>query len=244
MFWRKKKKFTDDAIAYLKASHPDDGTPTLELPAEATPVVRRYSDDLCICYLVDRGSSYEYIQQSHIEQDGIDRDELHRIGLSNLRAWVARRQARVQPYQGVFAFLMHGDFEASVILLDDLWDGEFRGLSRVSMPPRYRHATSWRSATAVQPMASPSWRGSLRDYSRQATICSHRGYMCDEIVDGFRERAIALQRTASPPSVRAWREFVSAPCAPPPPPRPSLSLVVRSRNRTLTEARRHRDEGE
>ena len=32
----------------------------------------------------------------------------------------------MQPYQGVFAFLMHGDFEASVILLDDLWDGEFR----------------------------------------------------------------------------------------------------------------------
>jgi len=126
MFWRKKKKFTDDAIAYLKASHPDDGTHALALPPEATPVVRRYSDDLCICYLVDRGGSYEYIQQCHIERDGIDRDELHHIGLSNLRALVAQRQARVQPYQGVFAFLMHGDFEASVILLEDLWDGEFR----------------------------------------------------------------------------------------------------------------------
>ena len=34
----------------------------------------------------------------------------------------------------------------------------------------------------------------------------------------------ALQRTASPPSVRASREFASAPCAPPAPPRPSLSL--------------------
>ncbi len=34
----------------------------------------------------------------------------------------------------------------------------------------------------------------------------------------------ALQRTASAPSVRASREFVSAPCAPPPPPRPALSV--------------------
>ena len=34
----------------------------------------------------------------------------------------------------------------------------------------------------------------------------------------------ALQRTASPPSVRASREFVSARCAPPAPPRPSLGL--------------------
>jgi hypothetical protein len=34
----------------------------------------------------------------------------------------------------------------------------------------------------------------------------------------------SLQRTASPPSVRASREIVSARCAPPAPPRPSLSL--------------------
>ena len=34
----------------------------------------------------------------------------------------------------------------------------------------------------------------------------------------------ALQRTASPPSVRASLEFASAPCAPPAPPSPSLSL--------------------
>jgi len=41
MFWRKKKKFTDHAIAYVKASTPGDGGPVIELPAEATPVVRR-----------------------------------------------------------------------------------------------------------------------------------------------------------------------------------------------------------
>ncbi len=126
MFWRKMKKFTGHAIAYLKASVPDTAGTFIELPSEATPVVRRYSDELCICYVVDRGKRYEYVQQCHLQQDGIDRDELHRIGLKNLRALVAQRQARVQPYQGVFAFLMRGDFEASVILLDDLWDGEFR----------------------------------------------------------------------------------------------------------------------
>jgi hypothetical protein len=43
----------------------------------------------------------------------------------------------------------------------------------------------------------------------------------------------ALQRTASPPSVRASREFESARRAPPPPPRPSLSFVVRPL-RTMT----------
>jgi uncharacterized protein YtpQ (UPF0354 family) len=126
MFWRKQTKFTDRGIAYLKASHTEGGGRVVELPPEATPVVRRYSDDLCICFVVDTGKQFEYVQHRHMQEDGIDQDELHRIGLRNLRALVAQRQARVQPYQGVFAFIMRGDFEASVILLDDLWDGEFR----------------------------------------------------------------------------------------------------------------------
>ena len=43
----------------------------------------------------------------------------------------------------------------------------------------------------------------------------------------------ALQRTASAPSVRASRGFVSARCAPPAPPRPSLSSGRRSATRRV-----------
>ncbi len=126
MFWRNKNKFTGHATAYIKSANLEGGGPVVPLPPDATPVVRHYSSDLCICYAVDCDKFYEYVQERHLQLDGIDRDELHRIGLRNLRTIVAQRQARVQPYQGVFAFLMGGDFEASVILLDDLWDGEFR----------------------------------------------------------------------------------------------------------------------
>jgi uncharacterized protein YtpQ (UPF0354 family) len=128
MFWKKKKKITDQAIAYIKASNPAPvaGEKVIELPPDATPVVRRYSEDLCICYMVDCGKHYEYVQESHLTAEQIDRDELHRIGLQNLKLVVARRDARVQPYKNIFAFLMGGDFEASVILMDELWDREFR----------------------------------------------------------------------------------------------------------------------
>jgi uncharacterized protein YtpQ (UPF0354 family) len=126
MFWRKKKKFTDGAIAYIKAEVPEDGGSVVELPPEAMPVIRQYSDDLHICYLVDCGKDYEYVQMCHLQSDGISEEELHRIGLRNLRALAAKRPARVHAYQGVFAVLMGGDFEASLILLDDLWDNEFR----------------------------------------------------------------------------------------------------------------------
>jgi uncharacterized protein YtpQ (UPF0354 family) len=32
----------------------------------------------------------------------------------------------MSPYGNVFTFLMDGDFEASIMLLDEFWDGEFR----------------------------------------------------------------------------------------------------------------------
>jgi uncharacterized protein YtpQ (UPF0354 family) len=126
MFWKKKQKFTDRAIAYLKSTAPDVSGLDAELPSEATPIVTSYSDDLCICYVVECGEHHEYVQERHLRQDGIDRDELQRLGVRNLMALVVERNARVQPYEGVFAFFMGGDFEASVILLDDMWDGQFR----------------------------------------------------------------------------------------------------------------------
>jgi len=89
------------------------------------------------------------------------------------------------------------------------------------------------------------WRGfairtnaarNTRSHEVCAVLCLDFGRRRDFLLHSFRSGQVrfrpcrltrALQRTASPPCVRASREFVSAPCAPPPPPRPSLSLVVR-----------------
>jgi uncharacterized protein YtpQ (UPF0354 family) len=126
MFWSKKEKFTDRAIAYLKAANLNDGKPAISLPHAATPVVKSYSADLCICYVVDSGNQFEYIQNCHVEKDGIDDDKLHRTGLENLRKWAGSHNTRVQPYGNIFAVLMGGNFEASLILLEDFWDHSFR----------------------------------------------------------------------------------------------------------------------
>jgi len=49
------------AIAYLKAVVPDDGTPTLPVAHADALVIRAYNDELCVCYLVDRGSNFRYV---------------------------------------------------------------------------------------------------------------------------------------------------------------------------------------
>jgi len=55
-------------IAYLKGPPPDDGRPILTLAHEDNPVIRPYLQDLHICYLVDEGESYSYIQNRHLEE--------------------------------------------------------------------------------------------------------------------------------------------------------------------------------
>jgi uncharacterized protein YtpQ (UPF0354 family) len=133
-------KFTDQAIAYLKAALPKDGPPSVVLSQADSPIVRQYSDGLCICYVVDDGKSYHYVQQRHLTQDGISEDELHAIGLRNLIGVVSKRDLRVQPYQSIFAVMMGGDFEASLILLDQIWEQHFRqfvtGEYAISIPAR------------------------------------------------------------------------------------------------------------
>jgi len=120
------QKITSQAIAYMKGSPPKDGQPLVNLSPKDDPVVRPYLQDLHICYLADEGQSYRYIQNRHLEEDGISVDELHQIGLRNLSHLVAQRNAIVQRNGQVFAFLMGGDFEASALLLDSLWDYQFR----------------------------------------------------------------------------------------------------------------------
>lgn len=117
---------TERAIAYLKGSQPEDEQPVIRLSSKEAPVIRPYFGQLHICYLVDDGQSYKYVQNCHIEEDKISADELHQIGLRNLKSLTTQRNAQVRPYGNVFSFTMGGDFEASVVLLDEFWAGEFR----------------------------------------------------------------------------------------------------------------------
>ena len=118
------------AIAYLKAVAPDDGTPALPVAHADALVIRPYNDELCVCYLVDRGSNFRYVQNRDLDREEFGADQLHEIGLRNLWEQAGPRNARVQPNQNIFAVLIGGDFEASLILVDRLWEQDFRQFVR------------------------------------------------------------------------------------------------------------------
>ena len=116
----------EEAVAYLKPGLPDDGTPAINLLDESAPILRSYSSSLLVSYLVDQGNSYQYVQSRHLTESGMTEEDLHAIGIRNLASLARERDLRVVPYNGIFAVLMGGDFEASLLLVDHLWDHQFR----------------------------------------------------------------------------------------------------------------------
>jgi len=114
------RDFCFRAIAYIKATLPPDDTQTMTLDLANSPVIKKVAPSLTAAYVVDTGNSFTYIQHRHLSAAGITAEELHSKAVYNLAA-MAQTQVKVQPYGNIYAVLMGGNFEASLILLDGFW---------------------------------------------------------------------------------------------------------------------------
>ena len=130
------------AVAYLKRVLPPEPMPgenVVELSHADTPVMKDLQNGFLVAYLVDEGSSYGYVQHRDLGSSGVSEEELHATGIDNLYS-VANERLRVQPTGDIFALLMGGTFEASMILLDRLWSDSLReyvpGAVLVAVPAR------------------------------------------------------------------------------------------------------------
>jgi uncharacterized protein YtpQ (UPF0354 family) len=116
------------AIAYLKALEPAVGEAAVVLPPETQPVIHPFSDDLAVSYVLDEGEGLRFVNHGEMASGGVDAEELHRIGVGNLVGVANARGMKVQPYGKIFAILLDGNFEASLIAVDALWDQGLRQL--------------------------------------------------------------------------------------------------------------------
>jgi uncharacterized protein YtpQ (UPF0354 family) len=128
--------FVVRAVACLKAAYPEPtGDEGMAIPESEHPVLKPWSDDLVVAYLVDQGDHFEYVQQRHLASLNVEPNlsdtslqtaskGLHEMGLINL-AHVASQKLRVANYGAIRAVFLDGHFEASLLLLDDLWNKTF-----------------------------------------------------------------------------------------------------------------------
>ena len=114
--------FCKRAIAYIKEFIPETTEQeTIMLSENESPVTKDLENGFLVTYLVDDGDHYTYVQYKHLKEEGITESELHAIGLDNLKD-KAFGTIKIQEYGNLYAMFFDGNFEASLILLDELWD--------------------------------------------------------------------------------------------------------------------------
>jgi uncharacterized protein YtpQ (UPF0354 family) len=127
---RVHKDFTSRAVAYVKAAEPDDARgPVVSIDGQHAPIIRDLGNGLLVTYVVDTGTQFEYVQRRHLTGEACGDNELHTSSIANLeRMATGSLQIATHPNGEMFAALMGGNFEASLILLDSLWEKSFRHL--------------------------------------------------------------------------------------------------------------------
>lgn len=150
------------AIAFLKAAAGD----AVELDAEALPVLHELGDGLLVSYVVEQGDQFEFISEGEMVEEGFTADRLHQVGLANLAELVGAQGVQVHPDEAIFAVVAGGNFEASLILIDDLWQSGFRQF----VDGDYAVAIPARDILAFGDAGNAAARSALRDVIRRAWL--------------------------------------------------------------------------
>lgn len=88
---------------------------------EVKLVIKHICDDLNCLYAIDSGSSYEIIQQRHLNEWRIDQKQLEQIALDNLTT-LTMTKLNVQGDANGLMFVLNGSLEAAIVLMDQIWN--------------------------------------------------------------------------------------------------------------------------
>jgi len=108
-------------------------------PSRLAPVHEDYNGELTILYAEDREKGIAYLTDEVLAKAGLKRAELRALAVKNLAALIPAIEAH--ELQGTFMITAGGDYEASLLLLDDLWTGQYvapkvKGEVVVAIPAR------------------------------------------------------------------------------------------------------------
>lgn len=109
------------AIAYIKQDARGEQDSIFRLPQKYEPVLNDLGNGLLVAYLIERNNSFDYIQAWHLREEDITKDRMYEIGLKNLRR-KASENLRIRAYKNIYAIFLDGNFEASLILINELWE--------------------------------------------------------------------------------------------------------------------------
>lgn len=102
---------------------PSTGKPDMVFSADDSPIERHLVADLSVAYAFDQLQCFTMVARRDLIRLGLDEQAIHRVALANL----SDRMEKMQPEfaklsNGVFVISCGGDFEATMLLLDPVWE--------------------------------------------------------------------------------------------------------------------------
>ncbi len=145
--------------------------------ANAAGPVARGEGHFVVMYRMDNGDSWLFVNEDVRERSGLTRDGLHRKALQNLTAIVKRpgqlRQVENPPYLG---FLLDGEHESSLVLVDEVW----KAVLRNDCPNGAVVAIPTRDVCMFCDADSPEGIIALRETA--AKFAGQRGFVSDQLL--------------------------------------------------------------
>ena len=117
----KQVSVSDDATQELPQNLSEARQDVVYEAPEVELVIKHICEDLNCLYAIDSGSSYEIIQQRHLNSWQIDQSELEQIALGNLTT-LTMTNLSVQGDTNGLMFVLNGSLEAAIVLMDQIWD--------------------------------------------------------------------------------------------------------------------------
>jgi hypothetical protein len=111
------------------------------LKAEQAPVCRATKGVFGVMYRVETAQGFVYVNQKQLQAAHLSLEQLHGLAMRNLEARVQRKPGlKVSSKNGLNTLKLDGEHEASILLLDELWEGPLIKLAPngalVAMPTR------------------------------------------------------------------------------------------------------------
>jgi uncharacterized protein YtpQ (UPF0354 family) len=110
----------DRVVPRIVVNLPEAVVPNIELSQDDSPVERPLVADLLVWYAFDEPTCFTMVAHRHLARLGLDKERLHEIALSNLRRLIPETEV-YELSNGVSALICGGNFEATTLLLDEVW---------------------------------------------------------------------------------------------------------------------------
>jgi uncharacterized protein YtpQ (UPF0354 family) len=110
----------DLVVPRVVLSLPRAVVPDIELSNDDSPVEQPFVGDLILFYGFDQPSYFTMVAQRDLTRLALDKQRLHAVAVTNLRRTIPQPELH-QISPGVFMLTCGGNFEATTLLLDEVW---------------------------------------------------------------------------------------------------------------------------